>query len=62
MRITSSGLTSRLLSELQSNVSGSSSVQLAMSTATLKESLDNQELLLKLLQSDGKGNNVNVEA
>lgn len=62
MKLSSNGLTSQLLQELQSNASSSSSVQLAISTSALKDSLENQELILKLLQSVGKGNRINLEA
>lgn len=62
MKLTSAGISSTLLQELQRNASADSSVQLALSTSVLKESLESQETLLELLQSVGKGNHVNVEA
>lgn len=62
VKLSSSEMTSQLLQELQSQASGSLDAQLALSTSALKEALDNEELLLELLQSVGKGRNVNVEA
>ncbi|MFB6346940.1 MAG: hypothetical protein ABEK50_14535 [bacterium] len=60
MKLTSSELSSKMLQQLQSGAG--SSVQLSIATSTLKQSLDNEELVLQLLQSVGKGNRINTEA
>lgn len=62
MKISSSEMTSQLLQELQSQASGSLDAQLALSTSALKGALESEELILKLLESVGKGQNLNVEA
>lgn len=62
MKISSSEISSQLLRELQSQASGGSNAQLALSTSALKQALDNEELILELLQSVGKGKNISVEA
>lgn len=62
VKLTASGSTSQLLQQLQSHASGGPSVQLAFATSALKDSLENEELLQQLLQSVGKGENLNVEA
>lgn len=62
MKISSSEMTSQLLQELESQASGSLDAQLALSTSALKGALESEELILKLLESVGKGQNLNVEA
>jgi hypothetical protein len=62
MKLTASGSTSQLLQQLQSHASGGSSAQLAMGISALKSSMENEELILQLLESVGKGQNLNIEA
>jgi hypothetical protein len=62
MDVNASGLSTRLLNDLQTSASDGASVKLALGTSALKQSLENEELVLKLLQSVGKGTNLNVEA
>lgn len=62
MKVNLSGNTSQLLQQLQSQASGNASVQLSLATSALKGSIENQELLLELLETIGKGQNLNVKA
>lgn len=62
MKLSSSEMTSQLLQELQSQASGGLDTQLALSTSALKQALESEELILKLLESIGKGQNINLEA